>query len=196
MRNACLLIVLLAPVACLRAGAEKPSSAMPVTVRMHAEGKESDSPTFVAPVEMTNPRRRVFIRQAPIITERDFVAMYPFNSADGSIGSYFKLDASGTNRLEQHTTEARDTMVVILINGRVSCAMMVDKKIKDGLFYVPSGFAPVEITQLQTKLKVIGKEKEFDLQKKNAQSLLADMNKKAAKIEKDAKAAKKGKVVD
>ena len=101
---------------------KKPST---ISIRLHAEGNPRDGETFVVPVTLTNPPKQTVIRKVPLISERDIVEFYPFAAVDGTIGCYFKLDASGTNKLLQHTTEFRDTLVVALINGRVACAMMV-----------------------------------------------------------------------
>lgn len=161
-----------------------------VTVRLHAEGNSKGGDSFVAEIQLFNPQKKIFIEKVPIISEKDVVAFYPFPAQDnsGSIGAYFQLDANGTNKLEQHTTASRDTLDVVLINGRVGPAMQVDKKIKDGLLMVPSGFSPLEITQLQTKFPIIGKEKEFATQKKNAMTILKESERqKAAEAKEEAK---------
>ncbi|GAT31949.1 hypothetical protein TSACC_2344 [Terrimicrobium sacchariphilum] len=161
-----------------------------VTVRLHAEGNSKGGDSFVAEIQLFNPQKKIFIEKVPIISEKDVVAFYPFPAQDnsGSIGAYFQLDANGTNKLEQHTTASRDTLDVVLINGRVGPAMQVDKKIKDGLLMVPTGFSPLEITQLQTKFPIIGKEKEFATQKKNAMTILKESERqKAAEAKEEAK---------
>lgn len=163
------LPLLLLPFLTLRAAEQKPSL---VTVRLHAEGKESDGETFGTPLTLINPPKKIIIRKVPIINERDFVAFYPFPAADGTFGAYFKLDAGGTNRLESHSTEFRDTLVVALINGRIANAMTMDTKITDGIMIIPSGFLPLEIVQLQTNYPTIGKEKAFEEQKKKAMAAL------------------------
>ncbi|MEI6337900.1 MAG: hypothetical protein WCQ57_04865 [Verrucomicrobiota bacterium] len=172
------LPLLLLPFVTLRAAEQKPSL---VTVRLHAEGKESDGETFGTPITLLHPPKKIIIRKVPIINERDFVAFYPFSAADGTLGAYFKLDAGGTNKLESHSTEFRDTLIVALINGRVASAMMMDKKITDGVMVIPSGFLPLEIAQLQTKYPTIGKEKSFEEQKKKALAALKADQKAAPK---------------
>jgi len=159
-----------------------------VTVRLHTEGNQKSGDSFVAEIQLFNPQKKIYIEKVPIISEKDIVAFYPFPAQDssGSIGAYFKLDADGTNKLEQHTASSREALDVVLINGRVGPAMQVDKKITDGLLMVPSGFTPLEVTQLQTKFPVIGKEKEFDTQKKNAQTLLKEAERQKAAEAKEA----------
>lgn len=150
----------------LAAAEQKPAA--PVTVRIHAEGRPSDGANFGTEITLINPPKKITISKVPVTSEKDFVAFFPFPAADGSLGAYFKLDAHGTNKLESHSTEFRDTLVVALVNGRVASAMTVDKKITDGILLIPSGFQPEEIVRLQSTLPTIGKEKEFATQKKKA----------------------------
>ena len=152
-----------------------------VTIRLHAEGKTTDSETFVVPITLTKPPKKTVIRKVPVMTERDIVAFFPFAAPDGTIGCYFKLDANGSNKLTQHTVEFRDTLVVAMINGRPACVMMVGEKITDGIMPVPSGFSSEEVVLLQTKFPIMGKEKEFDAQKKKALNALKELNKHRAK---------------
>jgi hypothetical protein len=155
----------------------------PVMVRLSAEADAKEGDTFTVPLVLPNSAKQIVVRKVPIITERDISEFYPFPATDGSgsIGCYFKLDYDGTAKLEQHTTEARDTIVIASINGRVASAMTVDKKITDGIMLVPTGFTPTEVAQLQTKYPTMGKEKDFNEQKKKAQALLKAAKKNAPK---------------
>jgi hypothetical protein len=175
----CFLSLLLLSLLTLEAAEKKKPST--ISIRLHAEGNPREGETFVVPVTLTNPPKQTVIRKVPLISERDIVGFYPFAAADGTIGSYFKLDATGTNKLMQHTVEFRDTLVVALINGRVACAMMVGEKITDGIMPITSGFLPQEIVELQARYPVIGKEKEFAQQKKRALAILKEARKQRPK---------------
>jgi len=153
----------------------------PVLVRLSAQADEKEGDTFTVPVVLPHSTKKIFVRKVPIITERDIISFYPFPAGDGSIGCYFKLDADGTTKLEQHTTAYRDTLVVASVNGRVTGGMMVDKKIKDGIMLVPSGFLPMEIAGLQTKYPTMGSEKDFKAQKKKAEQSIKEAKKNAPK---------------
>jgi hypothetical protein len=175
----CFLPFLLLSMLSLEAAERKQPST--ISIRLHAEGNPREGETFVVPVTLTNPPKQTVIRKVPLISERDIVGFYPFAAADGTIGCYFKLDASGTNKLLQHTTEFRDTLVVALINGRVACAMMVGQRISDGIMPVHSGFLPQEMVELQARYPIIGKEKEFPEQQKKALALLRQVRKQQPK---------------
>jgi len=140
------------------AGQTKPA---PVSIRVFCEGNEKEGESFVTPVELTNPQKRVFLRKVPIVTERDFLSFYPFPGRDGMIGAYFRLDAHGSDKLDQFTTEDRGKLAVIMINGRVAAAMRVEARVKDGILFVPGGILPNEVALLETKYPVIGRESEF-----------------------------------
>lgn len=173
------LLFCLLPLVPLFAGESKKGN--DVMIHLYTEGGEHEGPTFVSPVVLQNPPKKTFIRKVPIVTQHDFSAFYPFAAPDGTIGCYFKLDNNGTHKLHQHTVEKLDTLVVAMINGRVACAMMVDKQIKDGILPIPSGFLPIEVAQLQTKFPIIGKEKEFDAQKKKALAAIKESEKNQPK---------------
>ncbi len=158
-----------------------------ITVRIHAEGSEREGPSFVAPIELAYPAKRIFIRKVPIIGEKDIAAILPFSSADGTLGCTLKLDADGTQKIEEHTTTARDAIVAVLINGRIASALRVDRRITDGIITIPSGFLPEEILILQTKHPTLGKEKEFESQKKQALASLSKAASAKKKIEKKTK---------
>ncbi|MEI8312246.1 MAG: hypothetical protein WCH98_15950 [Verrucomicrobiota bacterium] len=142
----------------VHAGANKPS---PVSIRVFCEGNEKEGESFVTPVELANPQKRVFLRKVPIVTEKDFTAFYPFPGRDGMIGAYFRLDPHGSDKLDQFTTEDRGKLAVIMINGRVAAALRVEERVKDGILFVPGGILPNEVALLQTKFPVIGRESEF-----------------------------------
>ncbi|MEI6493849.1 MAG: hypothetical protein WCO94_14975 [Verrucomicrobiota bacterium] len=142
----------------VHAGAKKPS---PVSIRVFCEGNEKEGESFVTPVELTTPQKRVFLRKVPIVTEKDFTAFYPFPGRDGVAGAYFRLDAHGSDKLDQFTTEDRGKLAVIMVNGRIAAALRVEERVKDGILFVPGGILPNEVALLETKFPVIGRESEF-----------------------------------
>ncbi|TSA31472.1 MAG: hypothetical protein D4R65_11085 [Verrucomicrobiaceae bacterium] len=142
----------------LHAGEKKPP---PVSIRLHSEGNEKEGDSFVTPIELTNPQKKIFIRRVPILTERDIKKFLPFPGRDGMVGAYFFLDPHGADKLEQFTTEDRGKLAVVMINGRVGAALKVDKRVTDGILFVPGGIMPNEVALLQAKYPVIGRESEF-----------------------------------
>lgn len=140
------------------AGQKKPA---PVSIRLFNEGNENEGESFVTPVELTNPQKKIFLRKVPIVTERDIKAFYPFPGRDGMIGAYFLLDPHGSDKLDQFTTEERGKLGVIMVNGRVAAALRIEKRVTDGILFVPGGILPNEIALLEQKYPIIGNESQF-----------------------------------
>jgi len=164
-------------------------AADPLTVRLHSEGLETDGPSFVVPVDLSVPAKRVFIRKVPIISEKDIKAIFPFSNADGSLGCALLVNADGRQRVEEFSTSARGEIAVALINGRIAAAMQVNRRITDGIVNIAQGFKPEEILVLQSLYPTIGKEKEFRSQKKQALASLAKADSERARREKEARKA-------
>lgn len=159
----------------------------PLTIRLHAEAGPQEGESFVTPVTLINPPKNTYIRRVPILSESDIAAFYPFQGKDGTIAAYFALDRDGTHKLEQHTTAYRDTIVVVMINGRAASVMRVDKKINDGVLYVAGGLLPQDILQMRARFPIIGVEKDFKEQKKTALQALKEQEKQEKAAAKTAK---------
>ncbi len=149
-----LLVLLPLPV---HAGPKKPA---PVSIHLLAEGNPKEGESFVTPVELTFPKKKIFVRKVPIVSERDIKAFYPFPGKDGLAAAYFRLDPHGTDKLEQFTVEDRGKLAIVFVNGRVAAALRVER-VTDGILYVSGGITPDEIAALQAKYPIIGREAEF-----------------------------------
>jgi hypothetical protein len=132
-----------------------------VTIRLHGEGSSTDGPSFSSEVQLNNPQVKMFIRNVPVVSERDIEAFLPFPGNDGQVGAYFRLDAHGNNKLHQFTVEEKGRTAIILINGRIVANMMIKSAVNDGILYVPGGITQEEILVLQQHFKIIGRESEF-----------------------------------
>ncbi len=160
MRHFIRLVLILLTVSplLLQAGQTKPPA---VSLRLFAEGNEKEGESFVTPVELTSPQKRIFVRKVPILSEKDIKAFFPFPGRDGMIGAYFRLDPHGSDKLDQFTTEDRGKLAVIMINGRVAAALKVEQRVTDGILYLSGGLLPNEVALLEMKYPIIGRESEF-----------------------------------
>lgn len=146
------LAVAAAALLCL-AGAKKPV----VDVRIHALGTAAEAPTFAIPATLLNGTP-VFLQRMPLTSQREIKAVYPFLAADGSHGTYLKLDNHGTRLLHQHTMSERGELLVVLVNGRQVSNLLVDRPIDDGIVSIPRGLSADDIALLATVFPVIGQE--------------------------------------
>lgn len=142
----------------LQAGASKPA---PVSIRLLAEGNEKDGESFVSPVEILGMQKKIFVKKVPVLTEKDIRTFFPFPGQDGMAGAYFMLGPHGADKFEQFTTEDRGKIAVVMVNGRVAGALQVDKRVTDGILFVPGGILPNEIALLHQKYPMMGREAEF-----------------------------------
>jgi hypothetical protein len=146
------LAVAAAALLCL-GGAKKPV----VDLRVHALGTAAEAPTFAIPATLLNGMP-VFLQRMPLASQREIKAVYPFLAADGSHGTYLKLDNHGTRLLHQHTMSRRGELLVVLLNGRQISNLLVDRPIDDGIITIPRGLNADDIAVLTSVFTVLGQE--------------------------------------
>ena len=147
------LVVVGAALLCLGAAKKPPV----VDIRIHALGTAAEAPTFAIPATLLNGTP-VFLERMPLLSQREIKAIYPFVAADGSHGTYFKVDNHGSRLLLQHTMSRRGEMLVVLVNGRQVSNLLVDRPIDDGIVSVPRGLSADDIALLTSVFPVIGQE--------------------------------------
>lgn len=144
------IAVAMAALLCL-GGAKKPV----MDVRIHALGTAAEAPTFAIPANLLNGTP-VFLQRMPLVSQREIKAVYPFIAADGSHGTYLKLDNHGTSLLHQHTMSRRGDQLVVLLNGRQVSNLLVDRPIDDGIVSIPRGLSADDVALLTTVFPVLG----------------------------------------
>jgi hypothetical protein len=135
-------------------GAKKPPM---VDIRIHALGTEAEAPTFAIPATLLNGTP-VFLQRMPLLSQREVNAVYPFVAADGSHGTYLRVDNHGSRLLQQHTMSRRGELLVVLVNGRQVSNLLVDRPIDDGIVSIPRGLSADDIDLLTSVFPVIGQE--------------------------------------
>jgi hypothetical protein len=128
----------------------------PFTVRFYAETNAKDTESFATPVQLQYPPRKAYIQKVPAISERDIVAIYPFQASDGSMGCAFKLDDHGRIAIDSLSIEKRGTSLVAVVNNRQVIDMLIDKRVSDGIITIPRGLSVQEAMMMQLKFKIIG----------------------------------------
>ena len=133
------------------------ASKAPVAMRFHLKAAESDP--FVISLNVPGAPAPVAVKKIPEIHEGNIAAIYPVPAADGTYGCAFKLNAQGTLRLDSVSAEERGKVLVAVFNSRIVSAMLIDKRIQDGVIYVSSGFTPQDIELLKKRFPVLGAQK-------------------------------------
>ncbi len=135
------------------AGAKKPPA---FSVRFHLQANEADGAPFVTRLPINSGKGPAFIKKVPEISEHDVEAIFPFTAADGTYGCTLKLDAHGRISLDSTSVEARGKVLVCMVEGRVVTAIMIDKRVSDGILTIPSGLTAAEVDKFELKYRMIG----------------------------------------
>ena len=137
------------------AGSKKRDPA--ISVRFHAQVTVYD-PSFAARVWVGNPPQEITVEKLPSISEHDIASFYPYRAADGSFSAVFKLDRHGEATLELLSTERRGSYLVAVVNGRPVTGLLIDRAIKDGIIFIPSGLSEADIRALGASFSIMGQE--------------------------------------
>ena len=127
-----------------------------LSVTFHVETIEQDTGTFAMQVELRSLHRMAYVEKMPSITEREISLIYPFTAPDGTMGCAFKLDNHGRIWLDTLSIEKRGLAMVALVNGRIVCDMLIDKRVSDGIITIPRGLNTEDIEILKKKFKIMG----------------------------------------
>ncbi|MCX6966515.1 MAG: hypothetical protein NTZ46_01825 [Verrucomicrobia bacterium] len=136
------------------AAASKPK----LTIRFHTETNPNSGASFAVKATMPDSST-LTISKIPEITEKDIVAIFPFPSADGSMGCAFRLDNHGRLALTSLSEEYRGSLLIGFVNARPVTAMLIDSRISDGVITIPRGMTPSEIALMKKTFPTLGEKK-------------------------------------
>ena len=153
MRFSRLLLPLLA--LSFLAAARKPT----LSIRFHTEGSSSSGSSFVMDTTLPGSTKTLTMSKVADISENDIAAIYPFPAADGSMGCALKLDTHGTFILSSISQEYRGSLLLGFVNARAVTAMLIDRKVSDGVITIPRGLTPSEIALMQKAFPTLGAKK-------------------------------------
>ena len=121
--------------------AEKP----PVLLRVHLQAPEGAQGMVTVPISLLNPPETIAIRSLPEVSEKDVRQVRTL--ADGTVVVDF--DDFGKTKLEVATNTGRGLILVVIVNGRVVYAPMIDTNLTRGALALPAGsILPDEIQSL------------------------------------------------
>jgi hypothetical protein len=121
--------------------AEKP----PVLLRVHLQAPEGAKGLVTVPVTLLNPPETIAIRNLPEVSEKDIMRVRAL--VDGTV--VVEFDDFGKTKLEVATNTGRGLILVVIVNGRVVYAPMIDTSLTKGALALPAGSVfPEEIQAL------------------------------------------------
>ena len=146
------------------AGSKRPDPN--IVVRFHTQVSTFD-PSFSARVTAGNPPRALIVEKIPSISEHEITSFYPYKAADGTFAAAFQLDPHGAAVLEALSVQNRGRYLLAAVNARPVALLAIDKRISDGVIYIPSGLTLDEIHKLGESFSLIG-QTAADKERRNA----------------------------
>lgn len=139
MRLARALLVLVVALVWM-GGSDRP----PVMVRFYLQASQSESPENVVPVTLANPPQVIYMRKHPEITEKDIA------SARMLPGGHVLLTFVPTVKaqLEALTRGNVGAILVVLVDGRVVYAPVIDVALTEGKFIIPENVSDQEVAAI------------------------------------------------
>lgn len=119
--------------------AEKP----PVLLRVHLQAPEGVKGMLTVPLTLFNPPETIAIRNLPEVTEKEIRQAKIL--ADGTVEVDF--DDFGKTKLEVATSSGQGLILVVIVNGRVVYAPVIDTTLTRGRLALPSGSVTAEEIQ-------------------------------------------------
>lgn len=120
---------------------EKP----PVLLRVHLQAPEGAKGMVTVPLTLLNPPETIAIRNIPEVSEKEIRRVKTLG--DGTI--VVELDEFGKTKLEIATNTGRGLILVVIVNGRVVYAPVIDTSLVQGVLALPAGsIFPKEIEAL------------------------------------------------
>jgi hypothetical protein len=147
MRCFCLLIgLLLLTFSPARAGHSPPKVFFRIHVQTAGQGL---SPQQAANVTIPPRGEEIQVRTLPEVTERDIVDVQPLDSG----GIRVTFNHVGTVALNAVTAQNQNRILVVLINGVVVYAPIIDEQIDNGQLDIPHALQPQIIQLLQDQAR-------------------------------------------
>lgn len=130
---------------CFLAAASKPK----LTIRFHTEANSNSGSSFATSAPMPGSSTPVSISKVADISESDVASVYPFKADDGSMGCMLKLDEHGTFALDSLSQQYHGSLLLGFVNGRPVTAMVIDRRVSDGIISIARGLTPAEIALMK-----------------------------------------------
>lgn len=119
--------------------ADKP----PVLFRVHLQAPEGARGQATVPLALFNPPENIAIHNLPELSEKEIhaVSLRP----DGTI--LVEFDDFGRTKLDVATSTSRGLILVVIVNGRVAYAPIIDTVLNRGILLLPPGALVAEEIQ-------------------------------------------------
>lgn len=122
-------------------GSEMP----PPMLRFHVQASPKLGKEKVVPVTLVDPAAMIYIRKYPDLSERDIQSLDMLDKGRVLV----TFNEAGRLRFEEMTRANSEIIMVVICNGRVIYAPLIDTVIGDGKLLLPKGISEDEIKELR-----------------------------------------------
>lgn len=137
----CLLALLALSGQGLEAGSKPPEA----TLRFHLQASPGMPKEQIVAVSLIDPPQGVYVRRLPEMSEKHIESIQ--KTEDGRILVVF--NSVGANLLEAATRSNMGAIMVVICNGRVVYAPVIDVPLASGRIILPGGISDQEIAAFQ-----------------------------------------------
>ncbi len=130
-----------------------------IKLAVHNQTAPSDSARFAMPLKIPYAPYEIYLSRIPLISKLDVDRFRIYEADDGTYGALLYLKPHGEMALEQYTLANQRTYLVTFLNDRVVSTQLVDRPVRDGLFYIPNGLTAEDVEALQESFDEIGQTK-------------------------------------
>lgn len=117
-----------------------------IVLRVHVQTTgEGQSPMEATAIALPPNGEKIMVRTLPEATEQQIVAVEPTSSG----GMRIQFNHVGQVALSAVTAQNTNRILVVLINGYVVYAPVIDQQITSGELDIPSGIPPQAVKMLQ-----------------------------------------------
>jgi preprotein translocase subunit SecD len=128
----------------LMAGSDKPA----VVLRLHLQNLDTTDLSKVVPVALKNPDQLINVDKFAFLSEK-----YLYDAKQLQDGRVLvQFDNIGVSAMETTTSANLGKIMVVLFNGRVILAAVIDKPLRDGRLILPD-ISPEEFKQMEQLIK-------------------------------------------
>lgn len=126
----------------------------PLSVSFHIETDASEAPKFAFPRKVSGTTKVRYFKMIPEFTDKQIEWFYPFPSnSSASNGVVFKLDKTGTQRLENLSAQNQGRTLLTSIHPGFESSVVIDRVVSDGIIVVWDGVTPERLESLRKNLK-------------------------------------------
>ncbi|MDX6765781.1 MAG: hypothetical protein SFU85_03220 [Candidatus Methylacidiphilales bacterium] len=125
-----------------------------MTFRIHVQVQSrTEAASQTLQISLTNPNQIIAVNRLAAFSENHLQSVLP--TPDG--GMMLQADSTGTRILEEMSSSNSGRIMVVLINGTVVYAPIIDMPLRSGRMLIPGPIPPEIVSGLQARIAKLQK---------------------------------------